>query len=406
MGRNYVDCVTISPLVGVGSVSIYSVATDPNGVLGANAGDFAYQVGTANRWSCTGGSVWICVGNASSGTVPAGSVIWRPGGVEDVALGIYTTWATAYAAARAIADATVRETGIIIDISILPSTIVSVPAGTWNMTNIRLLGDWTQFRAADTVEVETAVGCVFTGFNYGFAYITLRHLDPAVPLYTIPADQVDANTIGLQVGPESVAYGLVWATAGLPDGGVYTLRMLEKTKIGGEANNITLTDFDSFTILLYPGSSIAQDSVAGTVDSDLTVTVLGNWVKTIQTNMLGSYMVSHQLVPSLAGAAPGFGVTQIAGSVSNSIGRTVFGTITLAATAGNMAQVTVSIETGLGTGVFSTVLSMTQVATDTVAKKYNFSFPVPAGFSYRFNKGSLAGVTETISLYSYIEQRL
>ncbi len=404
-GRVYSDAVTLN--TGAGFVTLYSVDADPNGLLDANAGDFAYQVGTANRWSCTGGSVWICVGNASSSGNASGSVIWRPGGVEDIALGVYTSWATAHAAARVLADATERETWVLIDNSVAPLVPVTVPTGTYNMRNLRLMNNWARPDIESIVYVNTSVGCVFTDFNLGFAYIALTHLDPAVYLYAVAVDIVNGLRTWFQMGPNAYASGLVWNINNVdPAGGYLTFDVLSNSTLVNGSTVLHTGDNNDVILNLGPGGILEDDTIEGGVGTGLIVNVLGHYSERAQTAYTGSLTVTNQLVTSLAQVAPGSGVAVTAGSHINNRSRTVFGTISLAATAGNGASIAIAIETGIGTGFFTTVQNFVQAATDTASRTYAYCFLVPAGRQYRFVKGGLGGVTENISLYSFIDDKL
>ncbi len=394
MGRNYVDCVTISPLVGVGSVSIYSVATDPNGVLGANAGDFAYQVGTANRWSCTGGSVWICVGNASSGTAPAGSVVWRPGGVEDTALGIYTTWATVHAAARALADAAERETWIVPDDSIDPAGLIAT-IGTYDMENIRVVGPIVGPGVTAGVAVSSDIGCVFENFYLGFSGVAWTHLDPAVALCQITSQSF------WRVGPDAVTSGgPVWNAAA---GALAALYVQNNTELG--STSITIEALGFLAIALGSGATMLADAFTGPALSGVGIQPTGFWVYNASNfpNFLGTvFGVTNQVEGTYAGVPPASGVSTLV--ALNIPWRTVFGTFTLAATAGNAASIAIQVETAFGSGIYTTIATYTQVATDTLAKTYGYNFTVTNGLNYRFVKGGLVGVTETIATYNYAQR--
>lgn len=125
-------------------------------------------------------------------------VILRPSGDADPSAGIYTTWATAHAAAVAL-TAPLRT--IWID---SPGVTVSVPAGTYNMNRIELRSFIRVTEAALAqvqTKVQTAVGAVFTNFGYGAYDLWIDHLGTAaLCTYTLTG----ANAIAILLGERTI----------------------------------------------------------------------------------------------------------------------------------------------------------------------------------------------------------
>lgn len=108
---------------------------------------------------------------------------------------------------------------------------------------------------------------------------------------------------------------------------------------------------------------------------------------------------------TFAGAAPVYtGATSATETAtSGKLGRFVFGSYNIAATATDSAFVQAQVETGVGTGVYTTVTEARANATLTTATKRGFGFFCPPGFRYRFVKGNAAAVVETFDVYNYVD---
>lgn len=102
-----------------------------------------------------------------------------------------------------------------------------------------------------------------------------------------------------------------------------------------------------------------------------------------------------------AGPGPASGVTETA--TSGILGRAVFGSINLTATATNAATAAIAVETGVGTGVYTTIMNITVGSGLTTGFKKAFCTWVPPGFRYKWTKGGLAGTTETIDIWNFID---
>ncbi|NCY02968.1 MAG: hypothetical protein EBX36_08680, partial [Planctomycetia bacterium] len=69
--RVYTSRVTLMPppdAPGDGQVNIYAVGGNPNGVIDAEPGDRAFEIGSSNTWVCSGGSTWASAGGGG-GTI-------------------------------------------------------------------------------------------------------------------------------------------------------------------------------------------------------------------------------------------------------------------------------------------------------------------------------------------------
>lgn len=84
-------------------------------------------------------------------------------------------------------------------------------------------------------------------------------------------------------------------------------------------------------------------------------------------------------------------------------GRWVFGSITLVATVANAASYAIAVETAVGSGSYTTIMTPRLDAGGVVSTTIPYSFFCPAGRRYKFTAGGLAGVTETHATYSYTE---
>ena len=105
---------------------------------------------------------------------------------------------------------------------------------------------------------------------------------------------------------------------------------------------------------------------------------------------------------TLAATAPASGTTETA--ASNMLIRYWWGSFNLTATVGNSASIALAHETGVGTGVYTTVANMQVGAGITSAVKMQFgSIPIPPGYRYKWTKGGLAGTTETNDVWNYTD---
>ena len=83
--------------------------------------------------------------------------------------------------------------------------------------------------------------------------------------------------------------------------------------------------------------------------------------------------------------------------------REVFGTIELTAAAAVDAVITIAIETGIGTGVYTDVIKARIAGGLTTTLGLPYTFKVATGRRYKFTKGAGVGVTETIGHYSFLD---
>lgn len=104
---------------------------------------------------------------------------------------------------------------------------------------------------------------------------------------------------------------------------------------------------------------------------------------------------------SFVATPPASGTTETA--TSGKQGRAVFGTVNLTAGAVNAADIILQIETGVGTGVYVTVQQAHVNGGLTTPVKVAFCFWCPPGFRYKWVAGGLAGVTESIAYWNYVD---
>lgn len=68
----------------------------------------------------------------------------------------------------------------------------------------------------------------------------------------------------------------------------------------------------------------------------------------------------------------------------------------------NAATINIQLDDGAG-GAFTTVATIQAAALAGVAAQSScFNIPVPTGYKYKFTKGGLAGVTESIDIFSIV----
>lgn len=84
-------------------------------------------------------------------------------------------------------------------------------------------------------------------------------------------------------------------------------------------------------------------------------------------------------------------------------GRCVVAVANLQPTGSNAAKMQMEVETGPGAGTYTAVSEISTEAAAGVSRRGQLSFIVPAGRNYRFVKGGLAGVIESIAIYSYTD---
>lgn len=108
------------------------------------------------------------------------------------------------------------------------------------------------------------------------------------------------------------------------------------------------------------------------------------------------------MVPTYAGSAPAIDGATLT-TAGGALGRIVVCSFNLVATVANAANITVAIETGVGTGSYTSV-PLVQAGIGLLGILIaNAVFAVPTGRRYKFSKGALAGTTETFSTYSTID---
>lgn len=179
MARIYASMLTLDGPPGVtpgGTMNHYTVAEDPSGTLAGAAGDTAWLAGGTSVWRCGGGTSWTLISNTGASAGARTTVWFQPGGVEDTEAGIYETFADAYAAALASADQG-EQVLLVLDGSL--ESPVQIPSGTWDLTNIQLIGvaglTGSGGAALTVTDVETLDGCIFTNWFNGLPFCRLSH---------------------------------------------------------------------------------------------------------------------------------------------------------------------------------------------------------------------------------------
>lgn len=217
-GRVYADRVTLGPppesLVDitnpVSTVNFFAWPGNPNGELDANVGDRCWQINSANKWRCTGGTAWTLDDGGGGGGGSRWQVTWTPGATTDETIGLYGTWTEAYIAAD-----TIRNAGLDVDIIIGSGGTdpYEIPAGTYDMDGIALIGypAYEPLSVISLIVNTAAAGVGFDNFTRGISYMTLRH-DGADPLSEITADTVEVD-LGHHCTWRSTA-GVLWDVVG------------------------------------------------------------------------------------------------------------------------------------------------------------------------------------------------
>lgn len=389
-GRLYGNRITLNPppdSADGGEIDLYAVADDPSGVLSANAGDRAFQIGTNRTWACTGGTVWEEI-VGGGGTLP---IIVRPAAPDPTA-GVYETFAEAHAAA-------VEQ----VTTNLLPVTIyidefdngIDVAAGTYDFMGLISIGSYDPARQ---FYLNTYDGVVFQNFQLGFQNGELYH-DSADPLVTI---ENLAYTPYYRVGP-------LGGFLSLGAGPVYQINtdtrliLLDQSyTMGGDS--IAVGNGALLVVQTGSGASFAADTAASAdVTTALQIEYLAPGFYYAQTNFLGTITRSGQYPqPAYAPIPP---VVNAATSLFNTptAYRMVFGTLTLAATGGNDASISWEVEDGEGVGTYTPVLTFVKYAGDLEEDSYTYSFVVVAGRRYRWTRGGAGGVVEALATYNYVD---
>ena len=108
-------------------------------------------------------------------------------------------------------------------------------------------------------------------------------------------------------------------------------------------------------------------------------------------------------VATQGGSAPAFATTVTVPLATVVKTRRVYGTISLAATGSDAAIVYGLAETGFNTGLYNNVVVASLPAGTSGTFQLPFQFEVLAGRRYKFTKGGAAGVTETVSTFSFTD---
>lgn len=290
--RLYTDVLTLNPPPGLdvgGDVNIYAVGEDPNGVLTATVGDFAFEVGTANIWSCDGGSVWTQVTGSGAQGGTRRTFTFRPGGTADAATGVYTTWATAHAAAAAAA-ATGEEVVIVIDDT--TTTPAPTTAGTFDMTNISLRGNPLGGDAGSLAEtaLQTVTGTFFTNWSGSVDDLAILHAG-AGALYTVPTQNPSMLTLGNNVSLISSGGPIFDVTA---ESGDFLLWAKGVVVFGGGgADFLAVAVGKTASIISTSTITLASGAVSGAGDVSVSTPASISNVSTTQAGLSGSFSVTR-----------------------------------------------------------------------------------------------------------------
>lgn len=292
MPRDYVDQLTLNTPPGLppelqasGKIQFFPVGGDPSGILVGAVGDRAWQVGSTNSWVCTGGTTWIAdTGGALGGNRTTFRV--QPGGTADPALGLYTTWAACHAAAAAVAANDLVT--IIIDSD---NEAVVVPAGTFDMKNIQLIG-YVAFQetALARAFLETSEDTVFTNWTRGAPYIQLTH-NGSEPLFVIAPSETNALvSTGTYATYQSNGTAPIWRVT---DAKNLTMIVDPFTELIDDNHEVLQVGAGSTATLLVISQVLVEaDTLRGAGDIVITNNGLESTISTTQTNLSGSLTVS------------------------------------------------------------------------------------------------------------------
>jgi hypothetical protein len=223
--------------------------------------------------------------------------ILRPAGPADPANGVYTTWATAHAAA-ALADGVKT---ILVDSAGVP---VSVPAGIWDMQNIEIVGLQTGSSPPVVGEqtVQTADGASFTNFWLGLDNILLEHLGTA-PLISISAPAF--TTIVMRMGTFSTwKASSTAAVLHVIGAGFVSVQVGEGSVIDGVGGTgafevVELAVLATCQLNFLGGNTVTSDSFRSPLGATLNISPLGALaINYTQANFAGT-LTTFSLGPNL-----------------------------------------------------------------------------------------------------------
>lgn len=213
-----------------------------------------------------GRAQWV---DASTLSGSGSQIILRPGGVASG--NVYTTWATAHAAAAALA-----ENGIVLLILDNDGAVITAPAGTWDMQNIKLTGlvtgTLTVAAGLRAQRLQTAVGCVFTNWWLGVDNTLLEHLGTAAPLFS-------ANVAGVSEAAYSGKFSTLRASGSqvviaVSGAGSMTYYLEDGTVLDGVAGDAAIEAISSAVtstvqIVAFGDSGIVEQSLTGAGDFNI-----------------------------------------------------------------------------------------------------------------------------------------
>lgn len=270
--RIYTDRITLNPPIdapGDGEVNLYAVEGTPNGVLDANAGDRAWEIGSSNKWVCTGGTTWVADNGSGAVDAPGWNIILRPAGVEDEATGVYTTWATAFAAAEVIDG----EVTLWVD---SPGVAVVVPVDTYDFENITLKGWYYPDATSSAIQAQhiltTSEGVVFSNCFNGWENIQVNHTAATTPLCTFTCP-VAPGMVTARTGVRSMtqALGAAPVYTFVAGAGVVGQLIVEPlSRVGDGSNDAVLIGAGVTLVFRNNSATLADDCISGAVGTTLS----------------------------------------------------------------------------------------------------------------------------------------
>lgn len=259
-------------IVTVNGVSFYAGNGNPNGSLAAARGSFYSDKLTGTAYTNTdGATTWQALGASGGGA--RSTFVWRGAGPSDPSSGVYDTFAGAQAAAAAVEGFKT----IVYDNAGVDYNIV---AGTYDMSNIQILGDNTTDSSFNRIIVED--GAVFTNWSNGASFCSIIFESTTTPAITITAAAGitfmrtgefsywrTANTAGLGIPPilieDGATLSLVMDNLSSLYGSIDGLNYATLFEISGAAGSLGINCFDRCAILddVFSGAGFLSIVISG-----------------------------------------------------------------------------------------------------------------------------------------------
>jgi hypothetical protein len=232
---------------------------------------------------------YVDVATVGDQNVNANSVVVQPSiGADQPALGLFITFAAAYAAALALP---VPMRTIFIN---APGSIVPIPAGTYDLSTIRLVGYPTGSGGVTGLQrLQTAVGTFFTGFVNGTENIWLDHLGTTALFTTSPATP---NVLRIRTGKNAL-----WTSSGNAaplvlmsgTGGLFVDVEEGSRMVGDTPGTYEIFELSGapgeIQFNLYDNSDLTVDSLRGPLGSTINLLFVGVGPSfTTQANFAGT----------------------------------------------------------------------------------------------------------------------